>query len=352
MTNILAMRSDPAYTAAVDEVTAKYDADILVCCCNLFSPSDVRILAEIRKRKQKRKNLLIILTTPGGLADSAYRIGRGIQHHYKTLDPQPDQRGKFYLFIPRWCKSAGTLLALGADGLVMSQMAELGPIDAQLRKEDEVRDWTSGLTAIEALTTLQEKAASLFLKQFKEMRFARETRFSTRMATDIAARITTGLLDPIYAQIDPMRLGEIERFVRIAVEYGDRLATDNVRDGTVVRLVVGYPSHGFIIDQREAKDLFRRVEEPSEALERIGTVAHAEALKSGVMSDETTEPLISFQNQEIGYAKKKAGLAGRRDGSRARGSRKTKAKRKVGPSAGTANTTAVVVRGNGAQKAP
>jgi hypothetical protein len=207
MTNILAMRSDPAYAAAVDEVTEKYDADILVCCCNLFSPSDVRILSAIRNRKQKRKNLLVILTTPGGLADSAYRIGRGIQHHYKTLDPQPDQRGKFYLFIPRWCKSAGTLLALGADGLVMSQMAELGPIDAQLRKEDEVGDWTSGLTAIEALTTLQEKAASLFLKQFKEMRFARETRFSTRMATDIAARITTGLLDPIYAQIDPMRLG-------------------------------------------------------------------------------------------------------------------------------------------------
>jgi hypothetical protein len=52
-----------------------------------------------------------------------------------------------------------------------------------------------------------------------------------------------------------MRLGEIERFVRISVDYGDRLATDNHKPDTVQKLVVGYPSHSFVIDRREAPNV-------------------------------------------------------------------------------------------------
>ena len=206
--------------------------------------------------------------------------------------------GEFLIYVHNFCKSAGTLLALGANRLIMSQFAELGPIDVQLRKENEVGDWTSGLTAIQGLGTLRTEAAALFAQQFREMRAGQE--FSTKMATDIAAKTVEGLLSPIYSQIDPMRLGEIERFVRISMEYGERLATSNVNEGTVAKLVAGYPSHGFVIDRREAREsLFSEVKKPSEALEFLGETVLQQAMEDGSFSDEFARPRIQYLNQEV-----------------------------------------------------
>ena len=36
------------------------------------------------------------------------------------------------------CKSAGTLLALGADEIIMSNLSELGPLDIQLPDRDYI----------------------------------------------------------------------------------------------------------------------------------------------------------------------------------------------------------------------
>ena len=38
----------------------------------------------------------------------------------------------------------------------------------------------------------------------------------TKTAADIATKLTGDLLQPIVAQIDPLRLGEIERAINIA----------------------------------------------------------------------------------------------------------------------------------------
>jgi len=53
--------------------------------------------------------------------------------------------------------------------------------------------------------------------------------------------VTGSLFDPIYAQIEPGRLGEIDRAVRISVEYGERIA-QNLKPDSLERLVVDYPS--------------------------------------------------------------------------------------------------------------
>lgn len=283
---------------AIQRIGTEFDADIIVYSGNMFPPADMEFVSLLRKRKLKRKNVLLVLSTPGGSADVAYRIGRVLQLAYVWDEGDKVQRGDLIIYVPTFCKSAGTVLALGANKLIMSQTAELGPIDVQLRKDDEVGDWTSGLTAVEALNTLQQKAISLFVRHFRQLRFGRESSFSTKMAADVAARLTVGLLDPIYAQVDPMRLGEIERFVRISVEYGDRLATNNVRDRTVERLVVGYPSHGFIIDRKEARTLFNDVAKPSDDLEMLGESAWNEALNAGVLESERVQPIIRFMNDE------------------------------------------------------
>lgn len=284
-----------------------------------------------RGRKNRRKNALLVLTTPGGLADSAYRIGRALQRAYCTREGDSSVRGRLIIYVHSFCKSGGTLLALGADQLIMSQLAELGPIDVQLRKEEEVGDWTSGLTAVEALATLRQQAMELFLKQFRSMRFGRETRFSTRMSAEVATKLTTGLLEPIYGQIDPMRLGEIERFVRISFEYGDRLATSNVNDETLAQLVVGYPSHGFVIDRREARRLFKTVDRPTDDLELLGELALREADKNSVFEQEA-HAIMRFENEEKPDARQTSSASNSRASRRASRGRKAPIKRAGSPS--------------------
>ena len=64
----------------------------------------------------------IVLHTPGGLVLSALRIARAIHKH----------QGKVTAFVPHYAMSGGTLIALAADEIVMSEDAVLGPVDPQL----------------------------------------------------------------------------------------------------------------------------------------------------------------------------------------------------------------------------
>src|SRR5947209_810167 len=64
----------------------------------------------------------VILHTPGGLAIAALQIARALRAH----------PGRVTVFVPHFAMSGGTLVALGADEIVMTQHAMLGPIDPQI----------------------------------------------------------------------------------------------------------------------------------------------------------------------------------------------------------------------------
>jgi len=64
----------------------------------------------------------IVLHTPGGLVLASLQIARAIHKH----------EGKVTAFVPHYAMSGGTLIALAADEIVMSECAVLGPVDPQL----------------------------------------------------------------------------------------------------------------------------------------------------------------------------------------------------------------------------
>src|ERR1700730_14598164 len=64
----------------------------------------------------------LVLHTPGGLVLAATQIARAIF----------TRKGKVTVFVPHYAMSGGTLLALAADEIVMSEYAVLGPVDPQL----------------------------------------------------------------------------------------------------------------------------------------------------------------------------------------------------------------------------
>src|SRR6202790_2335243 len=64
----------------------------------------------------------LVLHTPGGLVLAALQIARAIHKH----------KGKVTAFVPHYAMSGGTLIALAASEIVMSEYAVLGPVDPQL----------------------------------------------------------------------------------------------------------------------------------------------------------------------------------------------------------------------------
>lgn len=277
---------------AIEAVTEHYDADIVAYVGVISSMDDDQFIRMCRERKRKRKNVLMILSTPGGSADAAYRVARCLQRAYNTKVEDPTRRGNFILYVNDFCKSAGTLLSLGSTRLIMSQSAQLGPIDVQLLKEDEVGERRSGLAPRQALETMAAQAGSSFHRLFRHLR---SNQLSTKMAAELAATMTVGVMNPIYGQLDPIRIGEVERFVRIAQEYGERLRTSNVSRGAIERLLSSYPSHEFVIDRDEARELFEAVDIPTDDLEFVAEIF----IGTHHPTAEKMESFINFLNPEL-----------------------------------------------------
>jgi ClpP class serine protease len=64
----------------------------------------------------------LVLHTPGGLVLASMQIARALEHH----------PAKVTVHVPYYAMSGGTLIALAADEITMSDHAVLGPVDPQL----------------------------------------------------------------------------------------------------------------------------------------------------------------------------------------------------------------------------
>lgn len=68
------------------------------------------------------KDLLLILHTPGGLAEAAQTIVDYLRSKFDNID----------VLVPTYAMSAGTMIALGCDRILMGRQSQLGPTDPQL----------------------------------------------------------------------------------------------------------------------------------------------------------------------------------------------------------------------------
>ena len=84
--------------------------------------NDAEDVLEAIRKTPPNKPLEFILHTPGGLVLPAVQIARAIKAH----------PGKKTVFVPHYAMSGGTLIALAADEVVLSEHAVLGPIDPQV----------------------------------------------------------------------------------------------------------------------------------------------------------------------------------------------------------------------------
>ena len=196
---------------------------------------------------KKFKELDVILQTPGGDIDAAFNTVKLLRHSSEIVN----------ILVPLFSKSAGTLICLGADKLILTTLSELGPLDTQIREQQEdgppaYRSALNGFKALEQvqLHTLEtmDIATKLILTR-SGMKIAEAIKLATGFSGN-----TSGTL---YQQLDPNKIGEYARALEIGEHYGVTILTRYMNwspekaDMSVKKLVKGYPAHGYIIDTEE-----------------------------------------------------------------------------------------------------
>lgn len=274
---------DSPVALAAKKVAEENEADVLLYNGDIEFPH-VRKFVKLCRERERRKNVILILVTRGGDPDSAYRMARCLQSLYE----------RFEMYVSGYCKSAGTLVALGAHALVFGADGELGPLDVQMSKQDSW-DPQSGLTVNAALAALKSRAYLAFEEFFLETEERSQGLISIKTAGEIATNLTIGLFAPLYSQVDPLHVGEATRAMQIGDQYGMRLlaTSENADPGALRHLTTHYPSHGFVIDEEEARTIFARVRDPSEAEIELAHALEDTALDPGRQRD----PIIDFLSE-------------------------------------------------------
>jgi hypothetical protein len=170
----------------------------------------------------------VIIDSYGGDADAAYHMAKIIDAHFK---------GNIKYVVPRFAKSAATLMVCGGNKVVMGETSELGPLDPQIRQDDG-----SYISAKAVQATLD-----LIKQHLKE-----GDKHGLELATILASRI------------NPLVLGQYESSIGIAKEYQRELLSMRMLkdkkseevDKIVQRFATGYTHHSRVITCKEAKEIF------------------------------------------------------------------------------------------------
>lgn len=197
---------------------------------------------------RKKDKIYILIGTSGGNPHEAFKMMRLVQRRYKYVG----------VILLGGCYSAGTLFALGANEILMSSGSNLGPLDVQMRREDDFSRM-SGECYRQALSDISSIAQKIFTDLFGRLKSRQDILISTQTASHAACEIAKGLLSPITQQIEPSKLGEMMRSQGIGISYGIRLMRNLYGEDRAYQIANSlarqYPSHNTIIDYEEAKEL-------------------------------------------------------------------------------------------------
>ena len=156
------------------EIEQMLNADCLTIISPIQSGVEYRVKVAVEARKSRRDTLTVILHTGGGVVEIVERIVRVFRKHYEEV--------KF--LIPDQAMSAGTVLAMSGDDILMDYHSCLGPIDPQLPKDGRLIPALSYLSQYENLIekSKTEKLSTaeivllnkLDLAELEQFRHARE----------------------------------------------------------------------------------------------------------------------------------------------------------------------------------
>jgi len=192
----------------------------------IIDRDDVAGFVEILHNIQPGANVDLLLHTGGGDVDAAEKM--------MTLVQATVGSGRLRVIVPDFAKSAGTLMVLGADVLVMSDTSELGTIDPQIRSIDEhgKEICHSVLSYLDAFRTYSEALQ--------------------KKTDDPVARM-------MLSKLDPTTLRNFESIRNRARNFAEdqlkRKGRNFSQIASALMDTTRWPSHGQMIKWQDVKDL-------------------------------------------------------------------------------------------------
>lgn len=194
---------------------------------------DFFTLIDILEEEAPDTDIDLIILSHGGSGETGYRIGHTFQGWARRKDKM------FRVIIPLYAKSAATILALGANEIVMGLPSEIGPIDPQIPKYDQQRREWRYIPALAVLDGL--KLVSEHIQKIQAM---------SRFFEEIVRNENLSLTD----------LGLLERMRESGKQYAVTLLSEGMEleesEARKVseRLTDYYKYHGHPIDMFEANN--------------------------------------------------------------------------------------------------
>jgi ClpP class serine protease len=197
----------------------------------------------------------IILHTPGGLVLAALQIARAVEAH----------PAKVTALVPHYAMSGGTLIALAADEIRMTNHSVLGPIDPQLGQSSGAAPAASLLKVVEQKPIAEIDDQTLILadvgrKALDQIQNAAKRLLRGKMPEDQADQVARALSEGRYTHDHPI-------FADEAKALGLNVSTEMPKE--VLELLALYPQP--VRTQRGVEYLPVRRERPDVPVQRSGS---------------------------------------------------------------------------------
>jgi len=189
------------------------------------------------------KKLSLILDTNGGQTSAAWRLINLIRSFGDELE----------IIIPTKAMSAGTLMSLGADRIVMTKQAALGPIDPSLPNHP-LAPLSINLVGQQQRVPVSAEAVRGYIDEVR------------KGIQDPAALASVWI--NLASQVHPLVLGEIFRLgeqIRSLARMliGRQVVDESKREQIIQLLCSDSGSHDYTINRRQATEMGLTIEKPS-----------------------------------------------------------------------------------------
>jgi len=213
-----------------------------------------RILKESIKNDDK---VDLILYTRGGDVNAVWPIAGLL----REFDPD------FEVLVPFRCHSGGTLLALGANRIIMTSLAELSPIDPSTGNQFNPSDPGKPNNRLAISVEDVQAYRRFIIDQFNER---------NNEDNVIADSLFQPFLDRLVNSIHPLALGNVHRVYQQIKELARKLlGTHPIEDKNtsdiITALTTRFYSHLHMINREEAQEILgaNRVEYAGNKLEEL-----------------------------------------------------------------------------------
>ena len=173
--------------------------------------------------------LVVVVESGGGDIDAAYNLAMLFRMYGQK---------ELRFVVPRWAKSAATLLVCAGDSVLMTPIAELGPLDPQITQVNPMEQRLEQFSPLDIESTLE-----LIRNEFNQGNNA----------------LAEGLLQRLQF---PITLGKFQKSLQLGRQYAVKLLSSRMfrENGDIAsqiakKLVEDYADHGFCINVDEAKSL-------------------------------------------------------------------------------------------------